>query len=228
MNWPEDYINQIIQGDCWEIMKGIPDKCVDLVITDPPYGIDYQSNMRVMTKKFDKIANDNNDMRFPVYDEMYRVLKDNTVMIAFCSFKNYADDYKYIEKLFDIKNCIIWFKGGGGIGDLTHSLLTDYEMAIVGHKGQCEIRGKRHGSVWKSNKVNPSSMQHPTEKPQDIIAKMIDSFSDPDQIVLDPFLGSGTTAVAAKQLGRKYIGIEISEKYCKIASDRLRQEVMQF
>src|SRR3990167_10447642 len=101
-------------------------------------------------------------------------------------------------------------------------------MAIVGHKGQCEIRGKRHGSVWKSNKVNPSSMHHPTEKPQDIIAKMIDSFSDPDHIILDPFLGSGTTAVAAKQLGRKFIGIEISKKYCEIARQRLRQEILEF
>ena len=221
-----EYENKIIQGDCLEVMKGMGDKSVDLILTDPPYGIDYQSNMRVMSKQFDKIANDNNDSRFPAYDEMYRVLKDNSVMIAFCSFKNYADDYKYIEKLFDIKNCIIWFKGGGGIGDLTHSLLTDYEMAIVAHKGQCLIRGKRHGSVWKSNKVNPNTMQHPTEKPQDIIAKMIETFSDPDALVLDPFLGSGTTAVASKQMGRRYIGIEIDPRYVKIANDRLRQDIL--
>ena len=226
MNYPDDFINKVIQGDCLEVIKNIPDNSIDLIVTDPPYGIDYQSNMRVMSEKFDKIANDNNDARFPVYDEMHRVLKDNSVMIAFCSFKNYADDYKYIEKLFDIKNCIVWFKGGGGIGDLSHSLSTDYELAIVGHKGQCELRGKRHGSVWKSNKVNPNIMLHPTQKPEDIIAKMIDTFSDQEAIVLDPFLGSGTTAVAAKQLGRNFIGIELSEKYCEIANQRLRQDIL--
>lgn len=218
MNLP---INQIINADCLEVMKTFPDKSIDLVLTDPPYGIDYQSNMRVMSKQFDKIANDNNNSRFEAYKELWRVLKDNTVIVVFCSFKNYADDYKEIEKYFDIKNCIIWFKGGGGIGDLAHSLSTDYEMAIVGHKGQCELRGKRHGSVWKSNKINPNVMSHPTEKPVDIIGKMIDTFSDPDAIVLDPFLGSGTTAVACKQLNRNYIGIEISEKYCEIARQRV-------
>ena len=99
-------------------------------------------------------------------------------------------------------------------------------MAIVAHKGQCEIRGKRHGSVWKSNKVNPNTMQHPTQKPEDIIGKMIDTFSSPEALVLDPFLGSGTTAVAAKYLKRNFIGIEISPEYCEIARQRLMQEIL--
>jgi len=222
----KDIINQVHCADCLEFMKQIPDKSVDLILTDPPYGIDYQSNMRVMSKQFDKIANDNNDARFPVYDEMFRVLKDNSAMVAFCSFKNYADDYKYIEKLFNIKNCIIWDKGGGGIGDLVHSLLTDYEMAIVAHKGQCPIRGKRDGSVWRVGKVFSGTMKHPTEKPIGIIQRIIDKFSDEGQIVLDPFLGSGTTAVACKVLKRNFIGIEISEKYCQIARERLRQGIL--
>jgi DNA modification methylase len=77
--------------------------------------------------------------------------------------------------------------------------------------------------VWKKGKVNPNLMQHPTEKPTKLIEKMIEKFSDKTNLILDPFCGSGTTLVAAKRLGRKAIGIEISEKYCKIAIDRLRQ-----
>ena len=194
---------------------------VDMILTDPPYGINYQSNMRVVSKQFDRIENDNNDSRFLLYPQMHKVLKEDCVLIAFCSFKNYSDDYKEIEKHFDIKNCIIWFKGGGGIGDLSHSLSTDYEMAIVGHKGQCTLKGKRHGSVWKSNKVNPSDMRHPTEKPIDILEKMIDSFTNSNALILDPYLGCGSTLLACKELKRSGIGIEISEKYCEIARKRL-------
>ena len=217
-------LNEIYCGDCLEIMKDIPDKSIDLILTDPPYGINYQSNRRVMSKKFDKLENDNNSSRFQAYIEFNRILKDNRVVICFCSFKNYAEDYIELSKYFDIKNCIIWDKGGSGIGDLVHSLSTDYEMAIIAHKGMCPIRGKREGSVWKSGKVNPNKMFHPTEKPIDIIKKLISTFSDENNLVLDPFLGSGTTAVACKNLNRNYIGIEKEEKYCEISRQRLRQQ----
>jgi len=226
MNYPDDFINKVIQGDCLEMMKHIPDKCVDLVLTDPPYGIDYQSNMRVMSEKFEKIANDNNDSRFTAYSEYFRVMKDNTVAIVFCSFKNFAQDYIVLSNMFSIKNTIVWNKGGGGIGDLTHSLLTDYELAIVAHKGQGEIRGKRDGSVWTVNKVNPNTMMHPTEKPVELLKRCIEKFSDEGAVVLDTYLGSGTTAVACKQLNRKYIGIELSQKYCDIANERLKQDLL--
>jgi site-specific DNA-methyltransferase (adenine-specific) len=221
-----EIMNSVVCDDCMNVLKDLPDKCIDLILTDPPYGINYQSNMRVMSEKFDKLENDNNNSRFLAYKEFYRVLKDNTVAIIFCSFKNYADDYNELEKYFNIKNCIVWFKGGGGIGDLTHSLLTDYEMAIVGHKGQCQLRGKRYGSVWKSNKVNPNTMFHPTEKPIDIIQKMIESFSDEGNLVLDSYLGGGSTAIASKNIGRNFIGIEIEPKYVQICKDRLRQGVL--
>ena len=100
-------------GDCLEVMKEIKDKSIDMILTDPPYGINYQSNMRTKSDKFDVLQNDNNEMRFVSYPEMFRVLKDNSVAVIFCSFKNYADDYNELKKYFSIKNAIIWFKGGG-------------------------------------------------------------------------------------------------------------------
>jgi site-specific DNA-methyltransferase (adenine-specific) len=114
-----------------------------------------------------------------------------------------------------------WQKGGGGIGDLEHSLSTDYEIAIVCHKGMAKIRGKRDGSVWSSPKIIGNRIVHPTEKPVNLIKRIIEKFSDEESVVLDSYLGSGTTAVACKQLNRNFIGIEISEEYCKIAEDRL-------
>jgi site-specific DNA-methyltransferase (adenine-specific) len=207
--------------DCLELMRTMPDKSVDLVLTDPPYGINYQSNMRVCVEKFAKLKNDNNDMRFVAYPELHRALRDDCVVIVFCSFKNYAEDYNELTKLFDIKNCIVWDKGGGGIGDLTHSLSTDYELAIVAHKGDCEIRGKRDGSVWKYRKVNPIDMLHPTQKPVDLLAKAIEKYSDNNDTVFDPFMGSGTTGVACKLLRRNFIGCEISKQYFDLAKRRI-------
>ena len=94
----------------------------------------------------------------------------------------------------------------------------------------------KYRNDWDGSKAFPRSVQyysrdkgkenHPTQKPLALIKWLVITFSDKCDIILDPFLGSGTTAVAAKQLGRKYIGIEISEKYCQIARDRLRQEVL--
>jgi site-specific DNA-methyltransferase (adenine-specific) len=111
-DWKEG-INQVVCGDCLEMMKIMPDKCIDLCLTDPPYGIEFRSNMRVISEKFDKLENDDNEMRFDAFKEISRILKDNSVIISFCSFKNYADDYNELKKYFSIKNCIIWNKGGG-------------------------------------------------------------------------------------------------------------------
>jgi len=224
----DSMINKVICGDCLDVMKGIPDKSIDLVLTDPPYGIDFQSNMRPKYRQFDKLENDNNTSRLETYDEFYRILKDNSVAVVFCSFKNYAEDYNKLAELFDIKNCIVWDKGGGGLGDLVHSLSTDYELAIVAHKGQRPIEGKRDGSVWAEGKVFNLTQQHPTEKPVALMERIIDKFSKPNDLILDPFLGSGTTAVACKKLNRRFIGLEISEEYCKIANQRLAQGVLDF
>lgn len=104
---------KLINGDCLEVLKQIDDNSIDAIVTDPPYGINYQSNMRIKSDKFKHIKNDNNEMRFSSYPEFYRVLKENTVAIIFCSFKNYADDFNRLKDIFDIKNVIVWFKGGG-------------------------------------------------------------------------------------------------------------------
>ena len=219
MIYPDDFIDQIICGDCLEVMQGIPDKSIDLVLTDPPYGINYLSNMR--GERFNRIINDENDYRLVTYPILNEKLKEDSVALIFCSFKNYSKDYLELTSYFDVKNCIIWDKGGGGIGDLFHSLLTDYEMVIVAHKGKCLIRGKRDGSVWNYPKVPPSKMIHPTQKPIELIKALIEKFSDENDLILDPFLGSGTTALACLELNRHFIGIELSPEYCEIARNRI-------
>lgn len=206
-------------------MKSIPDNSIDSVITDPPYGIKYSSNWRTKTEKFDVLKNDDNDVRLLAYSEFARILKNNTVAVVFASWKNAAVDIQELQKHFDIKNIIVWFKGGGGMGDLKHTLSTDYELAIVCHKGKCRIRGKREGSVFQFAKVNPNKMVHPTEKPVDLIEKIISKFTDENAIILDPFAGSGSTGVAAVNMGRRFIGFELDDKYFEIAKQRINDAV---
>ena len=110
---------------------------------------------------------------------------------------------------------------GGGIGDLKHTLSTDYELAIVCHKGKCRLRGKREGSVWSCRKVNQNKMLHPTEKPTDLLAHMIEKYTDENDVVFDPFMGSGSTGVAAAKTKRNFIGIELDDKYFEIAKRRV-------
>ena len=214
-------IDVIYNEDCLKGMKRIPDSSIDLIVTDPPYGIKYKSNMRVKSEKFDLLKNDDNDIRFCTYSEFARVLKDDSVCIVFASWKNASLDFMELKKYFDIKNMIVWYKPGGGLGDLKHTLFTDYEIAIICHKGKARIRGKREGSVWECAKVNPNRMVHPTEKPVPLIERLIAKWSDENAIILDPFLGSGTTAVAAVNTNRHYIGFELDEKYFDIACQRL-------
>lgn len=109
------------------------------------------------------------------------------------------------------------------MGDLNHTLSTDYEIAIICHKGKCKIRGKRCGSVWECNKVNPNKMLHPTQKPEKLLEELIEKYSDSGATVLDCFMGSGSTGVACVNTGRNFIGIEIDETYFNIAKKRIEE-----
>lgn len=206
--------------DCLEFLRGMEGESVDFILTDPPYGANYQSKRRTKTAKFRKICGDETGAGAEVYGELFRVLKNNSACAVFCSWKNIEQEMKKLEAFFDIKNVIVWNKGGGGMGDLKHTLSTDYEFIIVCHKGRCPIRGKRCGSIWNYGKVDNKAMVHPTEKPVDLLSRIIEKFSD-GGVVLDPFAGSGTTGLACKQTGRDFIGIEIDEEYYNIAKERL-------
>ena len=171
------------------------------------------------------LKNDDNDVRLSAYTEFARVLKDDSVCVVFASWKNFAYDFIELRKHFDIKNVIVWWKRGGGLGDLRHSLLTDYEFAIVCHKGKARIRGKRIGSVWECPKLNPNKMVHPTQKPEQLIERLIEKWSDDGDCVFDPFMGSGTTGVACVNTGRRFIGIELDKTYFEIAEQRIKDAV---
>jgi site-specific DNA-methyltransferase (adenine-specific) len=218
VNYPDDFINKIICGDCLEVMKDIPDKSIDLVLTDPPYGINYQSNFR--TDKFTKIINDN-DINLNVIKNIYRVLTENSALYLFTRWDVMSFWCCEINRYFKIKNVIVWYKKGGGIGDLKGSYIYNHEFCIFAVKGKHKLQGKRINDVWEINKDSVNNYQHPTQKPVKLFKQIIEKSSIEQDIILDPFIGSGTTAVACKSLGRRYIGIEINPEYCDIARKRV-------
>jgi DNA modification methylase len=223
------------------LMNG--NKC-DMAFTDPPYGYNYQSNMREKTNKFDVIENDDKILDF--FPSIKRVCDG---FIYICTTWKTADKWiELFKRYYDLTNVIIWDKGGGGIGDLFHTFATDYEMILVCNNGK-EIKGKRYGSVWNftnqeitkmkkeellniileqkkyfsiwhEKKDNPNEYIHPTQKPVSLSARAIRSSTEIGGNVIDLFGGSGSTLIACEQLDRTCYVMELDPKYCDVIVKR--------
>lgn len=230
-------LNEILHGDCIEIMREIPDESVDLVLTDPPYGIAFKNNMskdkeyREKLKSVDGILNDNKDnapFLSEVIDELNRVMKDGTHIYWFTRWDKVPEQMPLLERYFNIKNAIVWDKGSGGMGDLLGSYAGNYETILFAHKGRRELNevdGKRrHPDILRFSKIPARQLRHSHEKPEELIEFLIRKSSDVGDVVLDPFAGSGTTAVCAKRLNRNFITIELDEYYVNVAKQRLYEE----
>ena len=212
----------LIQGDCLERMKEIPDGSVDLVLTDPPYGMDFQSNRRVVKSRFEKIKNDKSlEWLDGFFSECQRVLKNNTSIYCFCSWHN-IDEFKCsFEKYFKLKNLCVWVKNNHGSGDLKGAYAPKHEFVLYGHKGRSLLREKRVPDVFQYPKVASSKLLHPTEKNIDMLELFVCNSSDEGNTILDPFMGSGTTGVACVNTNRNFIGIELDPDYFEIAQKRI-------
>ena len=210
------------QGDCLELMKNIPNGSVDLVLTDPPYGIDFQSNFR--KNKFNKIENDT-AVNAEFLDECKRVLKDTGAFYCFTRWDVYPSWIEQISKRFKVKNCIVWFKRGGGLGDLKKGYIYNHEFIIYCAEKNHRLNGKRRNDVFEFAKDAPSTYVHPTQKPISLLKEIIERSSNEGGVVLDCFMGSGSTGVACANTNRNFIGIELDEGYFNIAKKRIEEAV---
>jgi len=212
----EDIINQVHCADCLEFMKEIPDKSVDLVLTDPPYGT--KTNQRGDSFMIGEFSN----ILPLVLPEIYRVLKPNGAFYCFTSWTQMSEWLLRFQQYFKLQNLLIWDKKRHSGCYSPSSWQFTWEGIFFGIKGKRKIRKYQKDVLISEEKGKRIAMQ----KPVDIVKKLIEASSDEGMVILDPFIGSGTTAVACKQLKRNFIGIEISPEYCKIANERLRQEVL--
>lgn len=203
-------LNQIIHGDCLAVMKTLPDKSVDLVLTDPPYGIGADKGVgggsyRGAVHKFEGDW-DNSIPNKEYFDEIFRVSKNQIIFGG-----NYMTEY-----LPPRSSWIIWDKREG----LPQRTFADCEMAWVSDKTPARIFRFRWDGMIQENMKDKEVKYHPTIKPVELMKYCLQKFPDAN-IVLDPFGGSCTTAVACKQLKRNYICIEKEAKYVQICNERL-------
>lgn len=226
---PEDPVTQ--KGDMWKLGEHIllcgDSTCItdveklmyeekaDMCFTDPPYGYEYQSNLRKKSKKFDVIENDDKILDF--FPSIQLVCNG---FIFICTTWKVLDKWiPLFKKYHDLTNMIIWNKGGGGIGDLKNTFSTDYEVILCANNGK-EITGKRIGSVWTIKKDSSSEYVHPTQKPIKLSEFAIRNTTERGDIVLDLFGGSGSTLIACEQMDRRCRMMEYDPAYCDVIVDR--------
>lgn len=215
----EEYINKIICADSLEIMKKMPDNSVDLVLTDPPYWMSFISSYR--KEKHIKIENDDNLEWLDDYiKEISRVVKKEWHSYIFCSM-HYIDTFvQVIKKYLPYKNILIWEKNNTWMWDLFWDYAPKYEFCIFCNNWDVKLNGKRDSNIMKWSKT--WNDLHPTQKPVEMFAYLIEKSTKKDQIVLDCFGGSCTTAVACLETNRNYIVIEKEPKYCAIWEKRVK------
>lgn len=205
-------MNKLILGDCIDELRKMPDESVDVVITDPPYGINYVSNWYKEKNPFSKIVND--DKLFLPLDELLRVVKEDGVVFSFFSQKKPIADCR-------VKDVLIWVKNNWSAGDLTGSFGNQYEPIAFIPKEGFKLKTFRLSNVIFEKRVLPK--YHPTEKPTAVIEHLLEASTKEGDTVLDPFMGGGSTGVACAKLKRNFIGIEIDENYFKNAEKRLNE-----
>jgi DNA modification methylase len=199
-----------------DVEKLMDGKKADMVFTDPPYGVSYQSNMRTKTDKFDIIDNDGVFLT----DWVAPVAAHSKGWVFVWTTWRVLDKWKpIVEQFGDITNMVVWHKGGGGIGDLKKTFSTDYEVAIVCNRG-AELKGKRIGSVWKLKKDFAGDYLHPTQKPVELASEAIEKTTEHGESVVDVFGGSGSTLIAAEKLNRKCYMMELDPKYIDVIIKR--------
>jgi DNA modification methylase len=189
----------------------------DMVFTDPPYGYKYESNYQ---EKHKELLNDDKILNF--IPNAYLFTKENTAFYVFCGWQTVKQWILEIENSgLNLKNIIVWKKNNWSMGDLKGAYAGQYEIILFAHKGRIELKEGRGQDVWEFNRVPPK--EHPTMKPIELIIKALKDVTNVKNLVLDLFLGSGSTMVAAHQLKRKCYGMELDPKYCQVIIDRMRK-----
>ena len=227
----EDMINKVINCDCYEMIKNIPDKSVDCIYVDVPYlyetGSYGKSELSKRIYKYQKYdlqkAGIYDGFDYKIYDEFIRISKKVNIFI-WCSRLQIMKTLNYfVEKGYKY-NILVWCKNNPTPAT-NNSWLPDIEYCLVFRDSNTKLNdGYELKSKWyisPINKTDKDLYNHPTIKPLDLVKRHILHTTQPNDVVLDCFCGSGTTCVACKETGRRYIGMEINKEYYEIAKKRL-------
>ena len=207
---------EIINGDCMEELRGLDDGCAKLILTDPPYGIGYRDQAGRT------VANDERPY-ICWLNEAYRVTQDKGGMLCWCRW-DVQEAFRVAIELagFSVRSQIIWAKRAGGKGDLRSQASPAHEVAWWCIKGRFKWAGKRLESVIDARPPLDKFRTHPAEKPVRMLREIIYSATHAGELVVDPFMGTGSTGVAARQAGRRFWGCELDASYVETARMRMQ------
>ena len=239
LQYPEDFFNKIVCGDCLQVMKQIPDKSINLIVTSPPYNLKNSTGNGMKDGRGGKWSNAALINGYANYDdcmphdqyvkwqrecllEAMRILSDDGAIFYNHKWRvqgGLLQDRSDIIEGFPVRQIIIW-KRKGGINFNSGYFLPTYEVIYLIAKPKFKLKNKANamGDVWEFPQEMNNS--HPAPYPLELAERCIAATNA--QIILDPFMGSGTTAVAAQKHNRTFIGIEISPEYCSLAENRIK------
>jgi site-specific DNA-methyltransferase (adenine-specific) len=224
----------LVLGDALEKVDEIPDNSVDAMITDPPYGTETETASTGVVKmrgELWEVSKWNTEDIFPLLDKLFervkKKLKDNAHVYIFTSWKVWHRLYPIAAKYFEVKNCIVWDKGTAYLGELLgYNFMDRHELILFAAAGKRKLSyvGEKPVNIISGIK-SPYNVRrlHPTEKPVELCKRLISYSTVEGETVLDPFAGSGSTLVAAEELGRNWIGIEIEPRWYEVARMRITE-----
>jgi adenine-specific DNA-methyltransferase len=217
----DSYLNCVLYGDCIDMMRELPDACIDLVVADPPYLVDYRDRTRGGKSAY---PNDTHSSWLkPAFAEVFRVLKPNRYCVCFYGWPK-AERFLHAWKdagFYPVSH-LVWIKGYSSRTTFTRG---QHDNAYLLAKGRPSKPVDPISDVFRWR--YEGNDLHPAQRPVSVITPLIEAFSEPGDVVLDPFAGSGTTGMAARQCRRQYVLIEKVWRFCETARKRLAQDLPQ-
>jgi modification methylase len=230
MKYPEDYINKIICGDCLEVMKGIPDNSINLIITSPPYNLGndhHTGNIKHKTYDDDLIEDEYQNYQTTFLNESFRICTDS----LFYNHKNrikggsMITPYRWIFNTnWTIKQELVWFNRSQNFDKVRFYPMTERVYWLARTRNTLFKNNINHHDLFEWQPEGTEKI-HKRAFPLSFPMAILSCFPK-DYLVLDPYIGSGTVAVACKELGMNYIGIEQNPEYIEIAQRRVAQEYL--
>jgi site-specific DNA-methyltransferase (adenine-specific) len=246
-----DDLATVYLADCREVLPTLGGESIDFIFTDPPYGHNNNNNGDLAHRweaalgilppgasapEGRPIANDGpeaNELVQWFYTEARRLLKPGCCCCCCCGGGGGPDPQfarwsLWMDEAIGFKQAVVWDKGGLGMG---WHYRRNYELVLVAEKPGAACKwygGHEVGNVVRLTGIKPSADDHPTPKPVSLPARFIEWHSLPGDIVVDPFVGGGSTAVAAKRAGRRFIGMDVDERWCELTAKRLAQGAFDF
>ncbi|MFB6198813.1 MAG: site-specific DNA-methyltransferase, partial [Halobacteriaceae archaeon] len=229
--------NSLVNEDAREVIAAIKEEhgsYVDALITDPPYGYDYDARGDHDVLSGDEDSDTARSLAEEVIKQARLVLNEPAPVLVFCGDQNVGWTKEIVERWYNFEEVMVWDKeivgvGATGKGDSrAPRWRMQHEFIVYGSYGKLDFQNEnRHdGSILEFQRPSAKDRIHPTEKPAELMRYLVESVTEEGDIVFDPFAGSGATLAGAQQCGRNYVGAEIDEQHYEAARDRLEQKTL--